>query len=111
MEANRGATGTARTQHLAQELLERAFSCLRGFAQLSQPGGLAEISRGQRPRKPAPELFAPWKGAGGRWQFHSLPRSWLFHRPCRGGGHYLGHPGALPPANFPQPSGLSEFAC
>ncbi len=36
-----------------------AFSCLGGFVQLPQPGGLAEISRGSAPGNPPPSCSRP----------------------------------------------------
>ncbi len=59
-----------------------------------QPGGLPELSRGQRPRKQPPITCPPRSGGGT-----------LTPAALRGASPFRPRPGALPPAKFRWPSG------
>lgn len=66
------------------------------------PGGPVELSRGQRPRSEKVVWFPPRRGGG--TGFPCVPA------PLRGAGLSRLQPGALPPAKFPQPSGLCRWS-
>jgi hypothetical protein len=84
---------------------------LRGL--VLKPGGLMEISRGQRPRFPAPNESAPAGAADltinneGHIHANGLRTFRLFSRAPAGAQYNLMvAPGISSPANFHKPSGL-----
>ena len=66
-----------------------------------QPGGLMELSRGQRPRKQPPVKIPPRRGGG--------TSTLCPPAPLRGACPIPSRPGALPPAKFRRPSGPGIF--